>query len=153
MEFLQHAGAAAQHGAVGLPIQHRKSDVVEKLARRDQVGDPTAIAERLAGNGRIVDEFIGEKRSEQFVLPKVLDQALAVGQFRHLAATVGQNNRFIGVVDIWILDQTCERRKASAGRKQQQPLSRYEVSGNERARWLTADQNLIAFPYLLQAGR
>ena len=46
-QIFQHAGAAAQHDAIGLDVQRRQADVVEQLLRRDEVGDASPIAERL----------------------------------------------------------------------------------------------------------
>ena len=47
MQFFQHAGAAAQHHAIGLDIETRKPDIGEELVRRDQIGDTAAITERF----------------------------------------------------------------------------------------------------------
>ena len=46
-QIFQHAGAAAQHDAIGLDVQRRQADVVEQLLRRGEVGDASPIAERL----------------------------------------------------------------------------------------------------------
>lgn len=46
-QIFQHAGAAAQHDAIGLDVQRRQADVVEQLLRRGEVGDASPIAGRL----------------------------------------------------------------------------------------------------------
>src|ERR1700692_3006192 len=78
MEFFQHTGASAQHHAIGLDIEARKPEVGEKLIRRDQISDPAAVAEWLPRHGRIIDQLVLDQRPEQFVLPKIVDKALAI---------------------------------------------------------------------------
>ena len=56
-QFLQHARAATHHDPVGIDIQRRQIEIVEQLFRGDEVGDAAAVAERLAGDGRIILEL------------------------------------------------------------------------------------------------
>src|SRR3954471_11882261 len=75
-QFFQHRRAAAHHDAVAGDIQRRLPDIVEQLLRGDQVGDAAAVAERLAGHGRVIHKLVGQQRSEQFVVPQLRDQLL-----------------------------------------------------------------------------
>src|ERR1700728_2088046 len=59
-QLLEHARAAAHHDPVGFDIQRRQTDVVKQLLRRDQVGNAAAVAERFAGDGRIIQQLLGQ---------------------------------------------------------------------------------------------
>ena len=74
----QHRGAAAQHQPVVLDIERRLADILEQLAALDQVGDAAAIAERLARDGRVIDELLAREVAEEFVLEQIGDHFLAV---------------------------------------------------------------------------
>ena len=128
----QHRRAAAQHDAVGLDVERRQPAIVEQLVGGDQVGDPAAIAERLAGHGGIVVQLVCQQRPEQFVVAQALDQPLAIGQLRHLPAAVHQHDLLVFFVDVGILDDARERRQAGAGGQQQQPRARQQVVGDQR---------------------
>src|SRR5450759_1405230 len=80
-QLLEHAGAAAHHDAIGIDIERRLTDVVEQLFRGDQIGDQAAVAARLASDGRIIHEFLGQQRPEQLVVPQPRHQLFAIGQF------------------------------------------------------------------------
>ena len=114
---------------------------VEQLPERDQVGDAAAVAERLAGHGRIVDQLVVNQRPEQLVVPQIVDELLAIGQLGNLPAAVRQDDGFVAFVDVGVLDQAGEGREPGAGRQQQQPLARNEVTGDQRAGRLAADQD------------
>ncbi len=73
--------AAAHHDAIGLDIERRLVDVVEQLLGRDQVGDAAAVAERLAGHGRVIQQLLRQQRSEQFIVAQLGDEFLAIGEF------------------------------------------------------------------------
>src|SRR3979490_2504956 len=91
-QIFQHAGAAAQHDAVSLDVQRRQADVVEQLLRRDEVGDASPIAERLARHRGIIDKFLAHQRSKELIVAQARHQLLAVSQFGDLPAAVHQND-------------------------------------------------------------
>src|SRR6202171_5048767 len=68
-QLFEHARTAAHHDPVVADIQRRLTDVVEQLFRGDQIGDAAAVAERLAGDGRIVHKLFGEQWAEKFIVP------------------------------------------------------------------------------------
>src|SRR6516162_4965317 len=63
-QFFEHRGTAAHHDPVLGDIERRLADIVEQLRGSDEVGGAAAIAERLAGDGRIIDELFFQQRSE-----------------------------------------------------------------------------------------
>ncbi len=81
-------------------IQRRQADIVEQLLRGDQVGDAAAVAERLAGHGRIIDELLGQERPEQFVVAQLRHQFLAIGEFGDLPAAVHQHDGVKPLIDV-----------------------------------------------------
>src|SRR6266480_2359058 len=62
-QLFEHARTTAHHDAVVTDIQRRQADIVEQLLRGDQVGDTPAIAKRLAGDGRIIQQLFFQQRS------------------------------------------------------------------------------------------
>src|SRR5580692_7114073 len=150
-QLFQHRRAAAHHDAVALDIQRLLADIVEQLLGGDQVGDAAAVAEWLAGHRRVIDEFFGEQRAEQFVALQVLDHLFAISEFRYLTAAMHEDDVFELVVNVRVLDQAGKRREPGAGGKQQQSLARNQIVGDQRARRLAADQDGVAFLDLLQA--
>src|ERR1039458_2171460 len=62
-QFFQHPRTAAHHDAIRPDIQRRLTDIVKQLFRRDQVGDPAAVAERLAGDGPGVKNTPGQQQN------------------------------------------------------------------------------------------
>src|SRR3954469_20550912 len=79
-QLFQHRRAATHHDAVGVDTERRLADILEQLRRSDQVGDAAAVAERLAGDGRIVHELFRQERPEQVVVPQFGYQLFAVSQ-------------------------------------------------------------------------
>ena len=150
LQFFQHRRAAAHHDAVGLDVERTLVDVVEQLVRRDQVGDAAAVAERLAGHGRVIQQLLRQQRPEQFVVAQLGDQLLAIGEFGDLAAAMHEHDGLEPLIDVGVLDQARERRQARAGREQQQALARQQIVGDQRAGRLAADQDGVAFADLLQ---
>ncbi len=128
-----------------------KIGIGEQPVGGDQIGDAAAIAERLARDGRIVDELLGQHRPEELVLREAGDELFAVGELGDLPAAVHEHDLLEAVVDVRILDQARERRKARSGRQQQQAGAGQQIVGDQRAGRLAADQNGIAFADLLQA--
>ena len=149
-QFFQHRRAAAHHDAVGFDIERRLADIVEQLFRGDQVGDAAAVAERLAGDGRIIQQLLGQQRPEQFVVAQLRHQLFAIGEFGDLPAAVHQHDGFKPLVHVGVLDQARERRQPRAGRQQQQALARNQIVGDQRAGRLAPDQDGVAFPDLLK---
>ena len=58
---------AADHHAILFSLERGQAGIAEQLAGMDQVGDPAAIAERVAGHGRIVDQLVAHPFADQFV--------------------------------------------------------------------------------------
>src|SRR6185437_1613329 len=58
LEVFQHRRAAAHHDAVGFEIERSLPEVVEQLPGGDEVGDAATVAERLAGDGRIIAQLL-----------------------------------------------------------------------------------------------
>ncbi len=56
--FRQHFRAAARHHAVVLMVEFRRPDILEKLARTDEVGQSPTVFVGLARHGRIIDELV-----------------------------------------------------------------------------------------------
>src|ERR1700704_5479298 len=149
-QLFEHARTAAHHDPVVTDIQRRPTDVVEQLFRSDQIGDAAAVAERLAGDGRIIQKLPGQQRAEKLVLPQPRYQLFAVGKFGNLPAAVNENDGFKSLVHLGILDQARERRQTCSGRQQQQTLARDQIVGNQRAGRLAPDQDSIALFDLLK---
>ena len=127
-------------------IKPGESDVREQLARLNQVSDTAAIAEGFARHGRIIDELVGDQRTEQFVLAQAVDQAFAIGKLGDLPAAMGQHDGLVGFIYIGILDQAREGREPRSGREQEQPLTGNQIAGDQRARRLAPDKDDIALP-------
>src|SRR6516164_4933210 len=68
--------------------------------RGDEIGDATAVAKRLAGDGRIVDQFLAQQRPEQLIVAQLRDKLLAIGELGDLAAAVHEHNGIEALVDI-----------------------------------------------------
>src|SRR5665213_2422424 len=152
-QLVEHARAAAHHDAVGGDIERRQADVVEQLLRGDKVGDAAAVAERLAGHGRVIHQLVAQQRPEKFIVLQPRHQLLAIGQFGHLPATMHQHDGLEAVIDVRVLDQARERRETRSGRQQQQALARDQIVGNQGAGRLAPDQDGVALPDLLQPRR
>src|SRR6516162_1432296 len=121
--------------------------------RGDEIGDATAVAKRLAGDGRIIDQFLAQQWPKQFIVAQLRDKLLAIGELGDLAAAMHKHNGIEALVDIRVLDQAREWRKPGAGREQQQPLAGKQIVGDQRAGRLAPDQDDVAFPDLLQVRR
>src|SRR6516225_10450723 len=104
LQLFQHRGAAAHHDAVGRDVERLLADIVEELFGSDQVGDAAAVAERLAGDSRIIDKLVGEQRSEQLVVAQLRHQLLAIGEFGHLPAAMHQHDAVEAIIDVGVLD-------------------------------------------------
>src|ERR1700758_292011 len=65
LQLFEHRRTAAHHDAVAFDIERLLADVVEELLRGDEVGDAAAVAEGLAGHGRIVRQLLRQERAEQ----------------------------------------------------------------------------------------
>src|SRR5262249_22513733 len=81
VELFEHRRAAAQHDAIRLPIEAGKVDVFKQLIGCNQIGDAAAVAERLAGDGRIVNELVLDQGTKELVTAQVFHEVLAVGEF------------------------------------------------------------------------
>src|SRR6516164_131815 len=121
--------------------------------RGDEIGDATAVAKRLAGDGRIIDQFLAQQWPKQFIVAQLRDKLLAIGELGDLAAAMHKHNGIEALVDIRVLDQAREWRKPGAGREQQQPLAGKQIAGDQRTGRLAPDQNGVALPDLLQVRR
>ncbi len=148
-----HVGAAAEHEAVVLDRHVRQSDILEQLARGHQVGDPAAVAERLAGHGRVVDQLRADHLAQKFVLRKALGDGLAVGKLLHLPAAVDEHDLFEALVGFRVLDDRQEGREAGAGPEEVEILARQQVVEHQRTGGLLADDDRIADLEVLQLGR
>ncbi len=60
--------AAADHDAVMGGIERGQPDIGEQFARVDQVGDAAAVAEGIAGHGRVIDQLVANVFADQFVV-------------------------------------------------------------------------------------
>jgi len=109
-----------------------------------------AIAEGLAGHGRIIQQLLRQQRPEQIVVAQFCDQLLAIGELGDLAAAMDEDDAVEAIVDVGVLDQARERRKTRAGRQQHQPLAGQQIVGDQRAGRLAADQDVS--PSLISAG-
>ena len=108
------------------------------------------ILERFTGHGRVVDQLVANRLTEEFVLRQVLGDELAVGHFVHVAHAVHQDHFLEALVGFRVLDDTHERCQASAGAQQVQVLARVQVVEYQGTGRLLADDDLVAFLQVLQ---
>jgi hypothetical protein len=103
--FLEHGRTAADHGAVGCRVERRLANILEQFARLDQVGLPTFIAERLTGDGRVIDQLAAYFIAQIFVFLQVLLDVVVIGQFVGPADAVDQDDFFEAFIGFRIVDQ------------------------------------------------
>ena len=108
--------------------------------------------ERLAGDGRVVLELIGDHLAEELVLWKFLREVLVVGKFVDFAHTVHQDDFLEAFVGNGIADDAHERREAGAGRQHIQALGRDQVIDQQRAGRLAPDDHGVPDLNVLQPG-
>ena len=148
---LEHARAAAQHEAILFQIELRQADVGKQLAVAHQVGQAALVAERLAGNRRVVDQLFTYQIAEVLVIGQhVVDQIL-IGQVADVAAAVSQDHLVVLLVGFRVLDDADKRRQTGTGAEQIQVAARDQVIQHQRAGGLAADHDLVACIDVLQA--
>src|SRR5882724_3249325 len=91
-QLLEHARATAHHDPVGFDLKRRQADIVEQLFGSDQVGDAAAVAERLAGDGRVIQKLFAQQRPEKFVVSQSRHQLFAISEFGDLPAAMNEDN-------------------------------------------------------------
>ena len=115
LEFGEDGGTAAEHQAIDGGIQRRDAQVLEDLARGDQVGDAALGLERLAGHGRIVAQLAADQFAEDLVLVQFGFQQLAIVQVGDVAHGVRDDHLVEALIDVRVTRQREPRRKARAG--------------------------------------
>ena len=136
--------AAADHDAVPGGIEVRQPDIAEQLARSDQVGDPAAVAEGVAGHGRVVDQLVADVVADQLVVRQLFGDHLAIGEFLDAAAAVQQHHLLEPLIGLGILDHAQKRCEPGAGADQIQVAAVLEVVDHQCAGGLAADDDLVA---------
>ncbi len=147
----QHMRAAADHRAVGFGIDLGNADVLAELAAFHELGNAALVAERLARDGRVIDQLFAHHVAEEFVVRQFAFDEVGVGQFADPAHAVHQDDLVEAFVDVRVLDDAHEGRQAGAGAEQEQVLAGLEVVDHQRAHRLAADQNGVALFQVLQA--
>ena len=109
---LPHSMARSCSASIG------QADILEQLARGDEVVDAAAIAERLARHGRIVDELPADVVADEFVVAAILGDALAIGQLGNMPAAMHQHHVLEALVRFGVADDAQERREPGAGAEQ-----------------------------------
>ncbi|MNI10333.1 hypothetical protein D3C73_634400 [compost metagenome] len=84
------------------------------------------------------------------MVPDLFHEVMAVFQFGHFAAGMGENDFLEFLVGFRIADQAGERRNAGTGREHVETLARCERIEHQRAGRLLAHQHGIARLDLLQ---
>src|SRR5882757_6375031 len=142
--------AAADHDAVMFRLERSQICVAEQLARRHQVRDAAAIAERVARHGRIIDQLVAYQLADQIVVRQFLRDHLAIGEFGNAATAVQQDHLFETLVGLGVLDHTEERREPGAGADQIEIAAILEIVDHQRAGRLAADQDLVTLLEMLE---
>src|SRR5437868_2275818 len=104
------SGTTADHGTIMLGRERGKIIVTEQFARGHQVGDPAAVVEWVARDGRIINKLVADQFTYQIVLWQFLRDHLAVGEFGDPPAAVNQYDLLEALVGLRILDDAEERR-------------------------------------------
>src|SRR5690606_25456689 len=150
--FRQHIRASAQHHAVVVMVEFGYSAIFEKLPRTDEVGQATAIAVRLARDGRIIDELLLHHFAEEFILRQFGGDEIRIGKFSNLTHAMHENDLLETLIGFQIADDRQEGRKPGAGRQQPQILAGLEIVIEQRADRLLAHDDLVAFLEVLELG-
>ena len=127
-----------------------KAYIAEQFSRSHQVGDPAAIAERVARHSRIVDQLVAHEVADQIVLRQFFGDHLAIGEFGDAAAAVQQHDFLEALVSLRILDHAEERREPGAGADQIEVAAVPKIVDHQRAGGLAADDDLVALLEMLK---
>src|ERR1700738_3425283 len=142
---------AADHDPILFGREWRKGGIAEQFGRRDQVGDPAAIAERIARHSRIIDQLVADEFADQIVLWQVLSDHLAIGEFGDAAAALQPPHFSETLVGFGMLDHAQERRQPGAGADQIQVSPALEIVDHQSPGGLAADDDLVALLQMLEA--
>jgi hypothetical protein len=134
-----------------LGIQLRQADLFKQLAAGDQVGEAAAIAIRLAGHGREIDQLVRDHFTDVFVPGQHVSDVFLVRQLAGGAHAVQKNDLLELLVQRRIFDQAHERREARARAQQVDVLAGLQVIDQQRAGGLAADQHFVPRQQVLQA--
>ena len=100
----------------------------------------------LAGHAGVVGQPGGRHLSDQRVVRQVLDQLGAVGEVRHVAAGVGQDDLLKLLVGFRVAHQAGEGGDPGAGREEEQPAPRFQRIEHQGAGRLAAEQHRVSGP-------
>lgn len=152
-QIAQHVGTAAHHRAIVVRGQRIQPDFVEQLVGRNEVRQPTPIAERLARYGGIVNELPGNQFAEEFVPRQFLCDQFFIGEFGNLPTAVHEHDPFVALIAFRVLDDAEKGREPGPGRHKIQVASRHQVVKNQGAGRLAVDENAVADPQMLEPRR
>ena len=154
LDFQVEGQIPAHHRAVGFRVQRRHAQILEHLARAHQIGDPAHLGALFAGGRGVIAQLVGkafaDQFGQQFVLPDTVDQLLAVLQFAHFAAGMGDDDLVIVGIGLRIAQQRRKGRKARAGGKEPDPLAGQQRVMHQRAHGLGPQNDLVAGLDVLQ---
>ncbi len=108
-----------------------------------------AIAEGVAGHGRIIDQLVAHEFADQIVVRQLLGDHLAISEFGDAAAAVQQDHLFEALIGLGILDHA-QNAPARCRYRPDTDASRLEIVDDKRAGRLAADDDLVALLEVLQ---
>ncbi len=136
---------------MSVSIEGLPQTIAAQPARVEQRRQAAVVRMRLPRNSRVVVQLVANQVAEVFVRAQILDFVFHDGRFTRPAHAMDEYHVFEPLIDLGVLDEAHERRGASPGAEQVQPLARLEVMQQQRAGGLAADQDLIALLDVLQA--
>ncbi|KAG0764591.1 hypothetical protein G6F22_018193 [Rhizopus arrhizus] len=111
----QHLRAAADHRAVVLRAQFRQAEGALHLTAFHQRGQAALVGERLAGDGRVVQQLVADHLAQELVLTQFLLEIIAVGQILFVAHAMARDHLLEALVGLRVLDHRPPRRHAGRG--------------------------------------
>ena len=100
---------AADHHAVFIRVERGHTDIIGEGVLLDQIGNPPAIAEWLAGNGWIIDKLFAHVIAQKLVYRQFLLDHFGISEFGHFAGTVNEHDFLVMLIGFRIADQAEER--------------------------------------------
>ena len=135
-----------------LSVCSRQAQVRKQSAACHQVCKPTLILIGFPRDRRIVNQFLANGFSEEFIFRQLPEDEVLVGKLAFIAHTMGQNDTVKALIDFRILDNADEWRQPGARANQEKIATRQQMIHHQGTGRLAAHQQLISNPDVLEAG-
>src|SRR5690554_167735 len=122
-DIRQHMRTSAKHGTIRRRIEGWQAGIGKKLSGFDQMRDAPVVYELLTCHSGVVNQLFPHDLAEVLIIGQLILDIVRVSQFAFEPDAMDQHDAFETLVNVWVLDDTHERRQAGPRGKQVQTLA------------------------------